>query len=487
VTSAPDSPPAGGGALWRGALLAAVGALAVARLLVLARLLGPVDFGVFAIAATILALVASLTDPGIAAALALRAEPERRDLDAGWTVGVLRGALVAAALAAWAEPLAAIFHEPRAAPVLRGLALVPLVLAFASIGTVALIRRFEFRRLAAIQVADAATNTVVAIALAASLGVRALVAGAVAGALAGVVASYAVAPSNPRLRFDRAATRPLVRFGGWLLASGALAAAIEFVLLAAIARRHGTGPVGVFALAWWLAILPVGVASEVLRSVSRPLYARLATDIVALRRTFRTLATGLAIALVPAYGVLAAGAAGIAEHLLDPRWTGIAPVIRVMGIACAVGVLGQAAVPLFQGLGLSRLVVGIEVLQLLAVALGASVLTGQLGITGAAVAWLGATAVSLVASRAVLHRLLGVSPEQRHRIGVIAASGAVAAIVTIAVPEVLGGLTGVVGGLVAGLAIAALVLWRADRSWRLEIGADLVTLARGGKPSGGRY
>jgi O-antigen/teichoic acid export membrane protein len=487
VPSPPDTTPAtGGSAILRGALLAAVSALAVARLLVLARLLGPDDFGVFAIAAAVLALAASLTDPGIAATLALHPEPAPRELDAGWTIGVLRGALVAAALAAWAEPLAAIFREPRAAPILRGLALVPLVLSFASIGTVALIRRFEFRRLATVQLADALVNTVVAIALAATAGVWALVQGALAGAVAGVAASYVVAPRVPRPRFERASTG-LVAFGGWLLASGALAAAIDFTLRLTVARRYGTGPLGVFALAWWLALLPVGIASEVLRAVSLPLYAKLAHDLVPLRRTFRTLATGLAIALVPAYGVLAAGAAGIAEHLLDARWIGIAPVIRVMAIACALGVLGQAAVPLFQGLGLSRLVAGIEVLQLVVVAAAAGVLTSQLGITGAAVAWLGATAVSLVASRAVLHRLLGVSPQQRHRIGVIAAAGAVAAIVTLTVPLVLDGLRGVVGGLAAGLAVSAFVLWRADRSWRLEIGADLVTLAKGGRLTGARY
>ena len=78
-----------------------------------------------------------------------------------------------------------------------------------------------------------------------------------------ILASYVVAPRVPGVRFDRAATRPLVAFGGWLLASGAFAAAIDFVLRLAVARRYGTGPLGVFALAWWLALHLDGGAAGV--------------------------------------------------------------------------------------------------------------------------------------------------------------------------------------------------------------------------------
>jgi O-antigen/teichoic acid export membrane protein len=210
-----------------------------------------------------------------------------------------------------------------------------------------------------------------------------------------------------------------------------------------------------------------------------PLYARLAGDLVALRRAFRTLATGLAVVLVPAYGVLAAAAVGIARELLDPRWTGAAPVIRVIAVACMLGIVGEAAVPLFQGLGLSRLVVALEIAQLVVVTVLAGLLTGALGTTGAAFAWLAAVGASLVLTRALLHRILGRAPDQRHRIGVIAGSGAVAAVVTLAVPLLLDGLAGVVAGVAAGVAAAAIVIWRTDRSWRLEIGADLRTLFPG--------
>jgi len=472
----PLEPRAGRAALWRGAQLAAVSALAVARLLVLARLLGPDDVGLFAIAAVALGLAAGLTDPGIVPALVLRPDPSTRELDAGWTVGVIRGALVAAALATWAGPIVSVFHEPRAAPVLRALALVPLVQAFTSIGTVGLTRRLDFRALALVQVADAAANTAVAVTLAAFAGVWALVGGALAGSLAAVIASYALAPSNPRLVFDRAATRPLVAFGGWLLATGVLAAATDFILRAAIARRLGAGPLGVFALAAGLAFLPVSAAAEVLRAVSFPLYARLAVDLPALRRAFRTLATVLGVALVPAYAVLAAGAAGIAEHLLDPRWAGAAPVIRVIALACMLGLVGEAGVPLLQGLGLSRLVVVLEIAQLGVVALLAGWLTGALGTTGAALTWLAAAGASLALTRMLLHRILGRAPNQRHRIGAIVGSGAVAAVVTLAVQGVLQGVAGTLLGMAAGLGAAAVVLWQVDRRWRLDIREDLRVL-----------
>jgi O-antigen/teichoic acid export membrane protein len=479
--SAPAESPGSRAALWRTAQLAAVSGLALARLLVLARLLAPDDFGLYAIAVTVLGLVTSLTDPGIIPALALRPDPTFRQLDAGWTAGVVRGALVAAALAVWADPLAALFHEPRAAPLLRVLALVPLIVSFSSIGTAALIRRFQFRSLALVQVADAAANTAAAITLAPAVGVWAFPAGALAGSLAAVMASYAVAPANPHFVYDRAASRSLVAFGGWLLATGAVAAATDFALRAAIARRLGAGPLGVFSLAMGLALLPVSAASELLRLVSLPLYARLAGNTTALRRAFRTLAAGLAMTLVPAYAVLAASAEGIGKHLLDPRWAGVAPVIQVFAIACALGIVAEAAVPLFQGVRLARLAVGLELAQLVVVILTIRWLMRNLGFTGPAIAWLAGVIVALFLTRFLLYRILGRSPDQRHRIGTIVGAGAMAALVTLAVPLFRGGRLGLLLSVVAGLATAAVVMWRLDRHWRLGMFEDLKQLADGSR------
>jgi O-antigen/teichoic acid export membrane protein len=437
-----------------GTRLALVGALDLARLIVLARILGPDDFGLFAIAVTAVALVTSL------AALAATTTP---DGESTWTLGVARGAVLAGLLAASAGPVATLFHEPRATAVLRVLALLPLAQALTPPG-------------AARTFAGPAADTVIAITLAPFIGVWALVAGALGGAAAGAAASYADAAQRPRLVTRGARLRPAFGFGGWLVLAGAILAATDFLLRLAVARRHGAGSLGVFALAAGLAFLPVNAAAEALRTVGVPVYARLVADPAALRRGFRGLVTALAVALVPLYAVLAAAAPDLAADVLGPKWAGAAAVLRVLSVACILGLAADAAVPLFQGLGLPRLVAALALAQLVTVAALAGWLTAEYGLTGSALAWTGAALMSLFVSRALLRRMLGPAPETRHRVGAIVGAGAVAAVVTLAVQGVVNGLAGVVLGMMAGLAAAAGIIWQVDRFWRLQIGADLRVL-----------
>ena len=90
------------------------GALVLARLLVLVRLVAPADVGAFAAAAALVALAASLT-----------VAPATPGDDAGWSAGLLRAGAAAVLLARLAGPLAALCGVPRAANVLRALALLP--------------------------------------------------------------------------------------------------------------------------------------------------------------------------------------------------------------------------------------------------------------------------------------------------------------------------------------------------------------------------
>lgn len=459
---------------WRGVQLGAVQGLAALRLLVLARLLSPDDFGLVAIAFTCVGLAASLSDPGIVPALVQRSDPGPDEYHAGWTLGMLRGLALAALLASLAAPLAALFAEPRAAAVLRVLALLPLVGAAASIGTARLTRDLDFRALTVLRTADAAVNTVVAIALAAVVGVWALVAGALAGAAAATVCSYALAPYRPRIVLRRDALRPLLAFGRWIVATTLLATLTDFVLRAIIARRLGAGALGIYYLAAGLVFLPVGAAAEVLGAVALPTYARLAADLPTLRRTFRTLAAGLGVALVPVYAVLAGLAGGLAADVLGPVWLGAAPVLRLLSIACVVGLVGEAAVPLFQGVGRPRLVVLLEIATLVGVAVLALPLAGAYGLTGAALAWLGAAALSLAVCVRLLNGVVN-RPfrDQGARVASILGAGVVAGAAAFTSWAALTGLVGVLVGAAGGLVAGAVAMRGFDRWLRLGMLAEI--------------
>jgi hypothetical protein len=76
---------AGGALLWRGLAMGGENIIFLVRLVVLARLLMPEDFGLVAIGLVALAIAMSLTEFGIVAALIQQPAADKRHLDTAWT------------------------------------------------------------------------------------------------------------------------------------------------------------------------------------------------------------------------------------------------------------------------------------------------------------------------------------------------------------------------------------------------------------------
>jgi O-antigen/teichoic acid export membrane protein len=455
---------AGRAMTWRASELASVQVIFLVRLLVLARLLSPDDFGLLAMAMTVIAFLMAVTNFGMVPALVQRAANDPRHYDVAWTVGVMRALGVAAAVLVAAPVAAVLFEEPRAVPIIRALALIPLLDAMVSIRLADLTRDLKFRALGGIGVARALVNTVVAISLAPWIGVWALVAGVTAGSAAHLVGSYLLAPHRPRFLFNAEALAPLLRFGRWIFIEGILAQVGSLALRAAIARELGTAALGLFFLASNLAFLPALVASQVAGSVAFPLFVQLKHHLRLLGKAYQTLLSGVALLLVPASILLVVLAPLLVEHLLDERWAGAAPLIQVLALIGLLGLFGETVVPLFQGIGQPARLAVLEFIQASLIALTAGWLARQGGLMGVTAALLLATLVSQLASLTMLHHLLprpfrGLGPPMLLIVVSAVAGGGMAW----GVGALVGGIAGLVSGGASGAMIAALLLWYGDR------------------------
>jgi len=461
---------------WQAAQLGGMKAIYLARILILAYLLSPDDFGLLAIAIVALDFVMQLTNIGLIPALVQRAEVEPRHYHAAWTLGVLRALLVGVAVFVAAPLIGSIFAEPRAVDVVRVLALRPLLEALASARLADLTRRLRFRSLAVVKLSQALTSTVVAIALARPYGVWALVVGALVGAAVGSAASYLVAPYLPRFALDRSAALGLFRFGRWIFATELIAVCGRSALHAVIARKLGVTELGLYFLAAKLAFLPAEVSGEVVGTVAFPLYARMQSNLRQAAKAFRTLLTGIAVLLLPVLGLIVVLAPSLVEHVLSERWAGTVPIIQVLAIACMLDLFRDAAVPIFNGLGQPYRVTILETVQSLVLIATVWALAERFGVVGAAAAWLPALAASQLIGFIFLRRMLD-RPFQglgRPMFTVICVS-AVGALIAYAVDRSVPGLFGFVLAILLAIAIIGGALWIADRRFNLRL---VETLAR---------
>jgi O-antigen/teichoic acid export membrane protein len=378
---------------WRAIQLGGDKVVNLARLLILARLLAPGDFGLLALSAIAVDITLRLTDTGMTPALVQRAEVRREYYDVAWTVQSLRALLVGLGLLALAPLIAVGFGEPRATALIRLLACRVMVQGLLSIRLADLHRQLRFGALAAVYLGEVVVGAVLTIALAPTLGVLALAVGPLAAAAIQVILSFVVAPYRPRFATDSEAMRILLGFGKWIFAEGIVAVIGASLVQLVIARRLGVDELGLYYLATRLAFLPSVISSELVGVVVFPIFARLQGDAAAAGEAMRVTLLSLAVVVLPMALFLSILAEPITAHLLGARWDGTAEVIRVLSLVSIAGLFGDVMVPMFKGLGRPRDAVIMGIAQYVLLCVLAWTLIGLFGIAGAALTWL--VAVSL--------------------------------------------------------------------------------------------
>jgi O-antigen/teichoic acid export membrane protein len=318
---------------WTLLTYAATRVITLATTLVLARLLVPADFGLFAMATLGMELLSVFSGLWLGSALVLRDDMDRRAQGTVLTLLIGAGAALALLLVALAPVLAAFFGEPRLAQVVLVLAAVLLICGVNWFYETVLQRELAFRRRFACQVANTLAFSGVSLSLALNgAGVWALIAGYAAGYLANVTALLIVAPYRVRPAFDRAEARRIVRGGRgflWQDLSGFIAENVDYLC---VGRLLGPSQLGLYAMAFRQASLPQYAIAEPVAKVTFPAFAQMRARGEDVRPAFLDALRMIALVTCPVGVLLSAGAVPFVLALLGPDWLAMAGPLAVLGL-----------------------------------------------------------------------------------------------------------------------------------------------------------
>jgi PST family polysaccharide transporter/lipopolysaccharide exporter len=358
--------------------------LGFVRTVVAARLLGPAELGLMAIALLALGTVDAVTSTGADTALVAGAGDAETDLDAAFTLQALRGALAAAALCAAAPAAAWLLGNPQAAPVVRAVAAVALLRGLVSPGMPLLVKRMEFARIFWWSVPEALAGF--ALAIGAALlrrDVWALVIAAVGAQLVATAASYAAAPRRPRLGLHGAGR--LLGYGKWVSGTRTLTFLSLNLDNVVVARLLGTGALGVYALAFRVAELGVVTFARAAAQVALPALSRARGDAPALAARWR----GMLRLVVGVNCAFAAGvllfAGPVVRWTLGAEWLDAVPVLRILAVAMVFRAGVVLASELFHAVRRPRLTTQVNALRLAVMLVTLLPLARAWGLRGAAV------------------------------------------------------------------------------------------------------
>jgi O-antigen/teichoic acid export membrane protein len=124
------------GGYWVIALRGFSRAFRVAKLVILARILAPEDFGLMGIALLVMSTVEAFSQTGFQFALVQKKKDIEEYLNTAWTVMILRGIILFAILFIVAPYVAIFFNEPAAKSVIQVSGISILFQAFTIIGII---------------------------------------------------------------------------------------------------------------------------------------------------------------------------------------------------------------------------------------------------------------------------------------------------------------------------------------------------------------
>ena len=351
------------GAAWITVGRVAINVLAFASTLLLARLLAPADFGLIAIATTVIAIISSLSELSLAQALIHHPDPEDDHFHTAWTLNFLRGVILAVVIGAIAWPVSEAYSDPRLLPVMCVIAVFTLLTGAANPKVVVLSRRLEFRQEVALGLVQSAVSFVIGVGVALVWRTYwALVAGLLAGQLAWLITSYVLVRYRPLFRLGH--LRELISFSGWLSLGQAVNTLNWRADYLTIGYFLGNSAMGHYTVGDRLALLPTREATAPLFQTLFPALTLLRDDPVRLRNAYQKAQAALcAVALPCGFGV-----AMIAQPLviltMGEKWLAAVPVIQFLAGIFAVQTLGSGVQPLALALGETRRLFHRDVLNL---------------------------------------------------------------------------------------------------------------------------
>jgi O-antigen/teichoic acid export membrane protein len=358
-------------------------ALRLGSLMVLARLLGPNDFGLVGMATAFTGALTLFRDCGLSAAAIQRRSVTDEQTSTLFWINVFVGCVLGLVTLAMAPVVAAFYHEPR---LVRVTAVLASSFFFNAAGVqhgAILQRQMRFSALAVISIISLIVSTAIGLCSAmAGYGYWALVAMTLAAPISNTLGVWLATPWIPGRPRRRIGIRSMMHFGGTVTVNGLviyIASNFEKVLLG---RFWGADALGIYGRAYQLINIPTSNLNSAAGEVAFSALSRLQDDPGRLKSYFLK---GYSVVLAMTTP-MTVGCALFADDMifvfLGPKWKDTAVIFRLLAPTILVFAMANPLSWLVMSLGLVRrtLKMGLVIAPILVLAYGIGLPCGPKGV-----------------------------------------------------------------------------------------------------------
>jgi O-antigen/teichoic acid export membrane protein len=389
--------------------------LGIIKMIILARLLSPVDFGILGLAMLSINALNVFSETGIESALIQRAKIGGAELNTAWTMAMMRGVLLFIILFLSAGWFASYFNNVTLEPVLKVMAVTFLLGGCTNIGIVFFEKDLDFKKKAILESIADIVGSVIAISFALWLkNVWALVVGSIAWATVKFFGSYRLNSYRPRFQWNWHIASDLLNFGKHIFWINLIAFIITSFDDALVGKLLDLKMLGFYVMAYSISSLPVSSLSAVLSRIFFPAYAKIQNDPKRMAEAFRQTFETVMLMLLPLTSLMIALSPNFTAVFLGEKWLFMIPALQVLCFFGLFRCISGLFYPLHLALNRPDIQTKIKSLDLVTFLILIYPLTLNWGILGTSCAMAIVYLINMVMNIASTVRLI---PLQWHKLG----------------------------------------------------------------------
>lgn len=320
--------------------------------IVLARILTPSDFGLYAILAVFIILANTLANAGLTDALIQRDLTSHEEESSLFFFTITLALIISLAICVFAREIAQFYNEPKLINIIYVMAFCIFIGSFSSIQTALFSKALNFKTTALISATASALSGGVAIVVAIrGWGIWSLVTQVLLLTVISTLLIWFKHPWRPKFVFNLKSVLPYIKFGGYLLISRLVNVLSINLYTLLIGKLYSTQDVGIFNRASNFQNLLVNSMSGIVAKVAFPVFASMSVDFLRLEHGLNKALLGTVLVSVPISVILIFQAEPIILILFGNQWTDSIPILQILGFEALIWPLHLINVNLLMSLG----------------------------------------------------------------------------------------------------------------------------------------
>ncbi len=385
------------GISWLILLRGLIRGLTFARMLVLARILTPAQFGSFGVATLVLSFVEVITETGVNVVL-IQEDKKKfyQYLNSAWVVSIMRGIIISLSIVLATPLIVQFFQSPDSLSLLFAISLVPLIKGFINPSIVLFQKDLQFKNEVYFRSIIIVSGTITVLLTAFLLrSPMALIIGMLVEAGLEVILSFIIFKHKPSLSFKKEDFMFVFHRGKWITLAGIFNYFHQQLDDIVVGRKFQVQDLGFYQMAYRLAMLPITEVADVFNKVSFPIYTKISNDKSRLRSAFIKTTTVILLLSAGFTFLISAFPEIIINILLGSQWISIVNLLPILGFTGLIRSITVASYPLFLSLKYQKYITNVTLVSVITLAISIYPFTTWWQLPGAAYSALLATSLAL--------------------------------------------------------------------------------------------